>query len=181
MPRIPDPASAGPDRTRAGWREPASLLPLRWGSYRGRYLGGLALAFVGGLLIQLTSTYSLVVLPIGFFLHVVGWCILPGVGWRRVLGSAASALIMIVLLNGAQATPFLAATLAAWLLVRQRPLISYTVVAIPPVGGLLLAQAFPDYGWGVVVLPIAGALLAAAAWLGRSLAAMSRRSTATTR
>ncbi|GAA3732974.1 hypothetical protein GCM10022239_06620 [Leifsonia bigeumensis] len=178
---MPDPAPAGPDWTQSGWREPASLLPSRWGSYRGRYLGGLTLAFTGGLLIQLTSTYSLGVLPIGIFLHVAGWCILPGVGWRRVLASGASVLVMIILLNGAQATPFLAVTLAAWLLVRQRPLVSYLTLALPPVGGLLLAQMFPDYGWGAVVLPVAGALLAGAAWLGRSLAAMRGRNTATTR
>lgn len=177
---MPDPAPTGPDRAQPGWREPASLLPLRWGSYRSRYLGGLALTIAGGLLIQLTSAYSLAVLPIGIFLHVAGWCILPGVGWRRVLASAVSALIMIVLLNGAQSTAFLAVTLASWLFVRQRPPLSYLVVAIPPVGGLLLAQLFPDYGWGAVVLPIAGVLLAGAAWLGRSLTAMSRRSTATT-
>jgi len=181
MPRIPDPAQPGREPAPYGWREPASLLPLRWGSYRGRCLGGLGLAFAGGLLIQLTSAYSLGVLPIGIFLHVAGWCILPGIGWRRVLAAGVSALMMIVLLNGAQATPFLAVTLAVWLLVRQRPVLSYVVVAIPPVGGLLLAQVFPDYGWGVVVLPIAGALLAGAAWLARSLAAMSRTSPATNR
>ncbi len=178
---MPDPAPAEPEPVPPGWREPASLLPLRWGSYRARYLAGLALILGGGLLVQLTSAYSLGVLPVGILLHVTGWCILPGIGWRRVLASGVSALMTIVLLNGASATVFLAIPLAAWLFVRQRPLLSYLVIAVPLLASAPLSQLFPDYGWGVVVLPIAGALLAGAAWLGRSLAAMSRESTARTR
>jgi hypothetical protein len=170
---MPDPAT--------GWREPASSLPLRWGTYRGRYLAGLALAFAGGLLVQVTSTYSLAVRPVGLFLHITGWCILPGVGWRRVLGAAVSALTTIVLLNGAPATGFLAIPLLAWLLLRRRPLASYLAVVIPPFAGFLLAQYFPDYGWSGVVLPIAGAALVGAAWLGRWIATMSAGSSAPTR
>lgn len=172
---MPDPAPAGPDRTRSGWREPSSLLPLRWGPYRFRYLGGLALAVAGGLLVQVTSTYSLGVLPIGLFLHITGWCILPGIGWRRVLGAGASALTTIVILNGASAMVFLVFPLAGWLFLRQRPLVSYAVVAIPVIAAYLLAQAFSEYGWGVLVLSIGGAVLAGAAWLARSLAVISRR------
>jgi hypothetical protein len=154
---------------------------LRWGSYRGRYLAGLALILVGAVVVQLTSAYSLMVLPLGLLLHITGWCIVPGIGRRRVSAAAASALMMVVLLNGALATAFLAIPLAAWLFVRQRPLVSYVVLAIPLLASIPLAQLFPDYGWGAVVLPIAGALLAGAAWLGRSLAAMSGRSPAATR
>lgn len=164
-----------------GWREPASLLPLRWGGYRGRYLAGLALVLLGGLLVQITSAYTLLVLPIGLFAHIVGWCILPGVGWRRVLGAGVSALTMVVLLNGAGATVFLVFPLAAWLLLRQRPLVSYLVLLAPPIASFLLAQLFPDYGWSAVVLPAAGAALGGAAWLGRWLATIRGRSSASTR
>jgi hypothetical protein len=165
----------------SGWREPTSLLPLRWGSYRGRYLGGLTLVFVGGLLVQATSTYSLLALPLGLFAHIVGWCILPGIGWRRVVGAAVSALVTIVLLNGAPAMGFLAFPLAAWLLVRQRPLASYLVLVFPPFVAFLLAQSFPDYGWSAVVLPVTGAALAGTAWLGRWIATLSGRSPASPR
>ncbi len=130
---------------------------------------------------QLTSTYSLAVLPVGIVLHVTGWCILPGVGWRRVLASGVGALTTIVLLNGAPATVFLAFPLAAWLFVRQRPPVGYLVLAIPLLVSIPLAQSFPDYGWGVIVLPIAGIVLAVSAWLARSLAAMSGISSASTR
>lgn len=181
MPPTPDTAPTRPGRARSGWREPTSRLPLRWASYRSRYLAGVALILVGGLLVQLTSAYSLAVLPIGIVLHVTGWWILPGIGWRRVLASGVGALTTIVLLNGAPATVFLVFPLAAWLLVRQRPLVSYVVLAIPLLASIPLAQSFPEYGWGAVVLPIAGVVLAGSAWLGRSLAAMSGTSSASTR
>ncbi len=162
----------------SGWSEPAARLPLRWGTYRTRYVAGIALIFAGGALVQLTSAYSLLVLPLGLFAHITGWCILPGIGWRRVLASGVGALTTIVLLNGAPATVFLAFPLAAWLLVRQRPVLSYVSLAIPLLASIVLAQYFPDYGWGVIVLSIAGIVLIGSAWLARSLAAISGRSTA---
>lgn len=169
------------DPVRLGWREPSSLLPLRWSSYRTRYLAGLSLAVVGGLIVQVTSTYSLGVLPIGLFLHILGWCILPGIGWRRVIGAAISALTTILLLNGATSMVFLTMPLAAWLFLRQRPLASYAALIVPAIAAYILAQAFPEYGWGALVLAIAGIVLAGAAWLGRSLAVISRRRTAKSR
>lgn len=166
---------------RPGWREPTRALPLRWGSYTLRLLAGIALILVGVALIQLTSTYSLAVLPIGLFAHVSGWCILPGIGWRRVLAAGVGAITSIVLLNGAPATVFLALPFACWLLVRQRPLLSYSTLLLPLIAAFLLAQAFPDYGWGVIVLSIAGAVLVGAAWIARSLAEMSGKSSAIAR
>lgn len=177
---MPDREPSASDH-RSGWREPTSRLPLRWGSYRLRYLIGLALILGGGLLVQLASAYSLWALPVGLFLHITGWCILPGIGRRRVLASGVSALMTIVLLNGAAATGLLAIPLAAWFLVRQRPLRSYVVLAVPLLASIPLAQLFPDYGWGAIVLPIAGVVVGAAAWLGRSLAAMPGKSPASTR
>lgn len=163
---------------RPGWREPSSLLPLRWGPYRLRYLAGLTAVIVGGLLVQATSTYSLAALPVGLFLHIVGWCILPGIGWRRVLGAAFSTFTVILLLNGATSMVFLVIPLAAWLLLRQRPPLSYAALIVPAIVAYLLAEGFPDYGSGALVLAIAGVALAAAAWFGRSLAVISRRRTA---
>lgn len=170
-----------PDPARTGWREPSSLLPLRWGSYRLRYLAGLGLAIAGGLLVQVTSTYSLGVLPIGLFLHILGWCILPGIGWRRVLAAAFSALTTILLLNGATSMVFLIMPLAAWLFLRQRPIASYSVLLVPAISAYILSQVFSEYGWGVLVLTIALVVLAAAAWLGRSLAVISRQRPAKSR
>lgn len=156
------------------WREPAASLPLRWGSYRTRIVLGLALAFSGGLIIQLTSAYSLVALPAGVTLHVAGWCILPGVGWRRVLGAALGTLSSIMMLNGASSTMFLSVVLAAWLLVRQRPLLSYLTLAIPAIAAYFLSQQFAQYGSSVLVLSVGAATLIGAAWLARSLAVITR-------
>lgn len=159
--------------SRSLWREPTIALPLRWGSYRSRLLAGVCLIFAGGILLQLTSAYTLMVLPIGLLIHSAGWCILPGIGWRRVVGAAASAMTMIVLLNGAPSTVFLVVPLAAWLVVRLRPLLSYSTLIIPLITSWFLAQLFPDYGWSVIVLLVAGTALIGAAWLSRILAAVS--------
>lgn len=156
------------------WREPANTIDLRWGRYRTRLALGVSLAFVGGFLVQFTSAYSLVALPVGLAIHVLGWCILPGIGWRRVLGSAVSALAMIALLNGAGATWFLAFPLAAWLLLRQRPPISYVTLVLPVIAMFLLAELFPEYGYSIIVLAIATAVLVGAAWLARGLAVIVR-------
>jgi hypothetical protein len=170
-----------PDLTLRDWQEPSALLPLRWGSYRFRYLAGLGLAIGGGLLVQVTSAYTLPALPIGLFLHILGWCILPGIGRRRVAAAGFSALMMILLLNGATSMGFLIIPLAAWLFLRQRPIVSYSVLIVPVGSAYILAQAFSDYGSGALVLTISLAVLTAAAWLGRSLAVISRQGTAKSR
>lgn len=170
-----------PDLTPREWQEPSALLPLRWGSYRFRYLAGLGLAIGGGLLVQVTSTYSLPALPIGLFLHILGWCILPGIGGRRVLAAAFSALTTILLLNGATSMVYLIMPLAAWLFLRQRPIVSYSVLIVPAASAYIVAQAFSEYGWGSLVLTISLAVLTAAAWLGRSLAVISRQGTGKSR
>ena len=160
--------------TRGVWREPATTLSLRWGSYRSRLIIGLVLAFVGGLIIQLTSAYSLVALPSGVLLHVVGWCILPGIGWRRVLGATLGALSSIMMLNGASSTVFLAVALGAWLFLRQRPLVSYLVLVIPAITAYLLSQQFAEYGSSLLVLSVGAVTIVGAAWLARSLAVITR-------
>ena len=166
---------ADPPLSKPGvWREPATTLSLRWGSYRSRLIIGLVLAFVGGLIIQLTSAYSLVALPSGVVLHVVGWCILPGIGWRRVLGATLGALSSILMLNGASSTVFLAIALAAWLFLRQRPLVSYLVLLIPAIAAYLLSQQFEQYGSGAFVLSVGVVTIVGSAWLARSLAVITR-------
>jgi hypothetical protein len=147
---------------------------LRWGSYRLRYVLGIVLALGGGLLVQLTSAYSLVALPTGLFVHVVGWCILPGIGWRRVVGATVGTFLSMLMLNGASSVVFLAAGLAAWLFLRERPLVSYSVLVLPALAAFVLMQSFADYGWSGLVLSVAVAVLVGAAWLGWLLAAISR-------
>lgn len=167
--------------SRVSWREPTRNLPLRWGSYVTRQILGICLIFAGGLVVQLTSAYSLIVLPLGLAAHIFGWLILPAIGWRRVFGAVAGSLAVIVLLNGASATWALAFPLAAWFLIRQRPVLSYLALVLPVGTMFVLEQLYPDYGWGVIVLSIAGVVVSGAAWLGRTLVATSRASTGVSR
>ncbi len=141
-----------------------------------RLVSGLFLVFAGAAIVQLTSAYSLLALPTGVFVLVVGWCILPGIGWRRVLAATVGALTAMLLLNGAAAIVFLTAPLGAWLFLRQRPLLSYLVLVIPAMVAYVLAQEFAQYGWGGLVLSIAAVALAGSAWIARALAGISRHS-----
>ena len=83
-------------------REPTALIPLRWGTYRERYLGGLWLIIGGGVAIAGSDTYVLLLLLAGTVAHAVGWCILPSAGWRRLVVVFPSTLAMWLLLPGPQ-------------------------------------------------------------------------------
>ena len=154
----------------AGWREPATLLPLRWGGYRARYLAALALVLAGALLAQATSAYATYFLVIGLAAHLLGWWILPSRGWRRLWASLLSAFVLVLLLTGGSSPGALVIPLAGWLFARQRPARSYIVLVAPAAAGIVLGQAFPQYGYGAIVITIAGAVLVGSAWLARLLA-----------
>ena len=62
------------------WREPTFSLPLRWGTYRGRYLAGLLLIVGGAIQLQGSNTRTLPLLLIGTTAHAVGWSIIPQSG-----------------------------------------------------------------------------------------------------
>jgi hypothetical protein len=152
------------------WREPAAAVPLRWGSYRGRYIGALALVLGGGILVQTGSVYLPQVMLVGMGAHLVGWWILPGRGWRRVIVSLPSLTTVMLILNGAAAMVFLLIPLAGWLWLRHRPLRAYPVLVLPAVAAYLLTLNFAQYGSGALVLLISGAVVVGSAWLARSIA-----------
>ncbi len=152
-----------------GWREPTLLLPLRFGSYRTRYPVALGLLFTGGIALQFTSAYTLVLLAFGLCASVAGWIVLPAPGWRRVVAVGPALLGVASLLNGAQFGALLALTLAAWLLVRMRPLRSFIVLVLPTLASFVLGALFPQYGWGALVGAVMGVVLVASAWLARRL------------
>ena len=159
-----------------GWREPTSRLALRFGAYRWRYVTALALLFLGGAALQFGSAYTLPLMLLGLTATVAGWCIVPAPGWRRTLAVGPAFFGVASLLNGAQSGGLIVLTLAAWLLVRVRPLASYLVLLFPAVCSYVLAQLFPQYGAGVVVGVVMGTVLVASAWLGRFIAAVPRTS-----
>lgn len=154
----------------AGWREPAASIPLRWGGYRARYLAALALILAGGLLTQATSAYATYLLAIGLAAHLLGWWILPSRGGRRLWVSLLSAFVLVFLLVGGPSSAALVIPLAGWLFARQRPGRSYIVLVAPVAAGIVLGQAFPQYGFGAIVIAVAGVVLVGSAWLARLLA-----------
>jgi hypothetical protein len=151
-------------------QEPTTGLPLRWGSYGGRYAAGLACILLGGLLLVLTNTYFLVALLLGSVLHAAGWLLLPAAGWRRILAAGPSIIAMCALLAGPTMMPMFVLPLLCWLLVRHRPAVSALAALLPLASGLLLGEllhGYPDQGLAVTVSVV---VVVAAAWAARALA-----------
>jgi hypothetical protein len=156
--------------TRIGWREPTSLLELRWGRYRPRYIGAIVLILAGALVLQAGSAYADYLIAIGFVSHVAGWAILPARGARRAAVAVPSALLVGSLLLGSVAAVLLVGPLAFWLLLRERPGRSYLATLIPLASGLVLAKLYPQYGDGAIVVAVSLVVIVASAWLARALA-----------
>ncbi len=154
----------------ATFTEPTAHLPLRYGTHRARYIAALALLFGGGILLQFTSAYTLLFAITGFAASAAGWIVIPGKGWRRQLALLTGLLGVAGLLNGAASGVLLALTLAGWLLVRQRPLLSYLVIALPAITALRLGDTFPQYGAGLIVVTALGSVMIGSAWIARAIA-----------
>ncbi|MCU1514894.1 MAG: hypothetical protein JWO10_1984 [Microbacteriaceae bacterium] len=168
---MPD-ASAQPHPTAPPrWIEPTSRLPLRWGSYRGRYLAAIALVFGGALILQATSVYANYFLPVGVAAGAAGWAILPASGLRRIAVVAPASFFVASPLVGSGWAMLLVVPLIAWLFVRQRPMLSWLVALLPLASGFVLAQLFPQYGNGLTVVLVSLAVLVGCSWLARAVAA----------
>jgi len=156
--------------TRIGWREPSSLLSLRWGHYQPRYFGAIMLILGGALVLQAGSAYADYLIVIGFAFHIAGWAILPARGTHRAAVAMPSALLVGALLFGSVAAVLLVVPLAFWLFVRQRPGRSYLATLLPLASGLILAQLYPQYGNGAIVVAVSLLVVVASAWIARVLA-----------
>lgn len=155
-------------------REPASLLPLRWGNYTDRYLAGLILIVGGAIQLQGSNTWTLPLLLIGTIAHATGWSIMPARGWRRMLAVVPATGQIWLLLTGPQSVWTLTVPYLCWLLVRHRPLRSYITVAFPVVNGIVVPQFFQEYTGMPLALAISMAVLVASAWIARLTAASAR-------
>lgn len=156
--------------TRSGWQEPTARIPLRWGSYRVRYAGALALILAGALVLQAGSAYADYLIVLGAGAHIAGWLILPARGARRAAVAVPSALLVGSLLIGSVAAVLLVGPLAFWLLLRQRPGRSYLATLLPLASGLILAQLYPQYGDGAIVVAVSLVVIVASAWIARGIA-----------
>jgi hypothetical protein len=142
------------------WREPAADLPLRWGGYRTRMLGGVLLIVGGGVAVAgggVSSPFATALLYAGSVAHITGWSVLPSAGWRRVWALIPSTLVMWALLAGPGWLWILVFPYVGWLLVRHRPLASYPTLLFVIAGAVLAAPLFPSYD---LMLPALGTMAA---------------------
>jgi hypothetical protein len=152
-------------------REPTALLPLRWGGYRERYLGGLCLIIGGGVAIAGSDTFALWLLWVGTIAHAAGWCILPAAGWRRLVVILPSTISMWLLLPGPRYLVVLVVPYLGWMLVRHRPALAYPTVIFVLAGAILLGQVFSEYRDMLEVLGIEFAIMVGSAWIARAFSA----------
>lgn len=163
--------------------EPTSLLTLRWGTYTGRYLGGLALIVSGTIGLQGANVNFGLPMLFGTIAHTAGWWIMPAAGWRRIWVVLPSLASILILLIGPAGIAALAICFGGWLLVRHRPPITFVLVPVLFLIGVLMRQVFAEYSGMLPAMAIMGALIVASAWLARLAAGsrlLLRRETATT-
>jgi hypothetical protein len=150
------------------WTEPTPAV--RWGDPRLRYGVGLVTIMLGAAATTLTSTYSLWFLLLGPLVQLLGWLILPGALWRRMLVLLPCLLAALVLVAGPDFMGAFAVLLAGWLFVRHRPPLSYLALLPVIVLSFVLKGALNEYGQNWVGLLSGVATTVASAWLARSVA-----------
>jgi hypothetical protein len=147
--------------------EPAPRV--RWGDARWRYGVGLVTIVLGAALTNLISTYSLWFLLVGPCVQLLGWLILPGALWRRLLVLLPCLLAALVLVAGPDFAGAFAVLLAGWLFARHRPGLSYLAVIPVIVLSFVLKGALNEYGQNWVGLVSGSAACVACAWLAWAL------------
>ena len=153
------------------WIEPTRALSLRWGTYIGRYLGGLSLIVSGAVGVQGATGSFPAAIGLGALGHVIGWSVIPSAGSRRIWVALPSLLSVIILLAGPLGLGLLAVPFAAWLVVRHRPLPTFLLALVVLATGIVLKDS--DRSGMLLALGIMAIVIVACAWLAR-LAASSR-------
>jgi hypothetical protein len=159
------------ETARRPWVEPTSLLRLRWGGYRARWMSGLALIMTGTGVVMFSSAYSIYLLLIGSLMIIAGWIVQPTAVWRRVAIMLPAFAGSWLLISGPAFSVCFAIPLTAWLVVRQRPSLSYVVVALPIASGLVLGNIVYYYFQTWISLSIGTVVTVLAAWLAQRIAA----------
>lgn len=159
----------------AGWREPSSRLPLRWGSWAGRSWGGLTLIVGGGMAIAGTASELIWLASAGVVAHFLGWAVMPSRGWRRVVVILPSTLAMVMLLAGPTYLAVLVIPFLGWLLVRHRPIRVWPMAAFVVAAGVILARINVDYSGMLPALGVMAGVLVGAAWAARAVHAATSR------
>ncbi|MEY9952651.1 hypothetical protein [Leifsonia sp. EB34] len=156
-----------PGTTRA-WREPSRSLDLHWGTYRTRWTAGLAMIVVGTACVLVTTAYSLPFLLVGSILQPAGWAVMPSTIGRRVAVVVPVLGFTWLMLGGAGFAWCYAVVLAAWLLVRLRPLPAFAVLVLPIAASLILPLFVTTYAQGWITILTMSVVVVASAWLARA-------------
>ncbi|HEV7742987.1 MAG TPA: hypothetical protein VGO65_11270 [Pseudolysinimonas sp.] len=163
----------------ASWREPTSRIPLRWGTWAGRSWAGLWLILGGGVAIAGSSAanppFTVLLAAAGVTAHIVGWCIMPAKGWRRVVVLLPSTAAMVALLSGPGYLTGVTVSLLCWFLVRQRPLRVWPMAAFAVATGIVLARIYPEYDGMLMASAVALFVAVGAAWAARAVHAATAR------
>ena len=149
------------------WREPTRDLDLHWGGYRARWIAGLAMIVVGTGCILVTTAYSLPFLLVGSLMQPAGWAVLPSTIGRRVAVVVPVLGFTWLMLGGSGFAWCYAIMLAAWLLVRLRPLATFAVLALPIASSLVLPNFVSTYEQGWITILVSSVVIVASAWLAR--------------
>ena len=151
--------------------QPATRVHSR-GGYRARYLAGLAAVVLGVAATNLTSTYSLWFLRIGPAVQLVGWLVLPGALWRRLVVIVPGLVAGLVLIGGPDFAGAWVVLLAGWLLVRHRPLRGYLAVLPLVVTVFLLKFTLSEYSQNWLGLLVGATVTVGSAWAAAWLASI---------
>lgn len=166
-PAAPAPLPESP-KAPGGWSEPTRSLRLHWGSYRGRWIAGLAMIVVGTACVLATTAYSLPFLLVGSIMQPAGWAVLPSTIGRRVAVVVPVLGFTWLMLGGSAFAWCYAIVLAAWLLVRLRPLPTFAVLLLPIASSLLLPLFVTTYAQGWITILVSTAVVVGSAWLARA-------------
>lgn len=125
---------------------------------------------VGTGFILMTSAYSLPFLLVGSLLQPAGWAVLPSTIGRRVAVAVPVLGFTWLMLGGAGFAWCFCVPLAAWLLIRLRPLLSYVVLLLPIASSIVLASTIHEYSQGWVSIAVSTVVIVGSAWLARWVA-----------
>ncbi|HYI32588.1 MAG TPA: hypothetical protein VEX88_03910 [Glaciibacter sp.] len=156
------------------WTDPVIRAPRAWGWNHVRYAAGLALIACGVVGTVLSSTYSLWFLLAGPVVNGLGWMVLPGSLWRRIAVLLPCMLGGLLLLAGPQFAGGFALLVAGWLVVRNRPALSYLAVLLPVGASFASKEFLHDYSQNGVMLAVGAIISIGATWLAAWLATVGQ-------
>ncbi len=163
-------------RHRNTFVEPTRSIELHWGSYTGRYLGGLTLIVSSMIGLSGTNPYVLYLIALNTVAQAAGWWILPATGPRRLWSVLPGIVAMWMIITGPAALFWLGLPYAAWLWTRQRPALSFVTVPIVVFVAIGVASVSREFSAMPVALGIMAVVIVGCAWLAHFMAREQRTS-----